>query len=602
MQVPKQLCGKALGEAAKGRRLASVGVLIGLFLWGALLLGAPAKASAAGCVDLGGAIVGLECQLSAQVVKSGTFDLTETLHILGTGGVTTNGADLTINSPNDIILDAGAFINANSEAVCPNGRAGNVTLTADADGDLVGNVLVANGASVTSNAKCTGGEIIIAGVQIDIKGLVESTGRRSGSGAQSVPAGGGPISLNADCTLLIDDTGKVSSRGRDTGADRVHLQGGCQVKVYGLVESTAIGHHPGPANLCTPPSRPDKPSNTKACVEIWAGENTLNGEPSVVIDGLTHNGQINADLAVNPDTGNPAGGFLGIQWVDIFSPGDILILGPTDTSRPFAIHANGFSGTNDSGGIVTVKSLGTGLPATGIVTAQNRTVQSNGSDRGGIGGTVTIESNANANLNTMILEAVGDFNSVGGIGQGGIASIRSFNGALNWQNGNGDVRPAASGAINLTACVAVVTTGTNFNGTVPSTATGVCGGSPTVAAYVVFPPCACEPIIAPCVCIEDVTRNGNLLTIFGNGSCSGGFLGDPADPADDITLVGFSATCEPSPVCTATVNPATRTNATIEVTVPGCAVPGNFIIVGIDGPFPNPTYRSFSCLKAGLQP
>jgi hypothetical protein len=215
---------------------------------------------------------------------------------------------------------------------------------------------------------------------------------------------------------------------------------------------------------------------------------------------------------------------------------------------------------------------------------------------------VTIESNANTDLDTMILEAQGDFNPVGGLGQGGVVDIRSFNGALNWRNGNGDVRPVPSGIIKLTACGAINTTGTNFNGAVPSTTTGMCGGSPTVAVYVVFPPCACEPNLAPCVCIESATRNGNILTIFGNGSCAGGFLGDPAVPDDEISLVGFSASCEPNPTCTATVNPATRTNDTIQVTVPACAVPGNFIIVGIDGPFPNPVYRSFSCLKAGLQP
>lgn len=603
MQRKGKLNSKGISRTWIGKTLSGFGVtaLIG----GTLMLAAPGSALANDCAALSGnPPVGGECVINSPRNVSGVFNLDETLHIVGTGSLTTGGADITINSTGSIVLDPDAFIDADSNQGCPSGRGGDVTLKADSDGGLDGDVLIAAGARVTSNSSCSGGEINIAGTKIDILGLVESEGLRSGSGALAAPAGGGPISLNADCTLFVDDTGKVSSRGRDTGADRVHLQAGCQVKIYGLVESTAIGHHPGPANKCHAPERPDKPISTNACVEIWVGENTFNDEPGVVIDGLTHHGQINADLAINPATGKPAGGADGISWIDIFTLDDILVLGPTDSTLPFAIHANGRAGSNDTGGIVTIKALG-GQSAAGIVTAMNRTVQADGSNRGGIGGIVTIESNVNANLNTMVLFARGDFTAAGGFGQGGIANIRSFNGDLNWQNGNGDVRPVppdGNGMIDLKACGVIVTTGTNFNSAVPTTDDTLCGGAPIVAAYVVFPLCACVTPQAPCVCIESATRNGNLLTIFGKDCPDGGFLGVLADPADDLTLVGFSATCDPNPTCTATVNAATRTNDTIEVTVPACAVPGNFIIVGVDGPFPNPTYKSFSCLKSGLEP
>jgi hypothetical protein len=50
----------------------------------------------------------------------------------------------------------------------------------------------------------------------------------------------------------------------------VHLEGGCDVSIYGLVASTGQGHVPptNPPNHCQGASRPDKPSKSGACLEI----------------------------------------------------------------------------------------------------------------------------------------------------------------------------------------------------------------------------------------------------------------------------------------------------------------------------------------------
>lgn len=93
--------------------------------------------------------------------------------------------------------------------------------------------------------------------------------------------------------------------GKDTGADRVHLEGGCNVSITGLVASTGAGHQvpPKPPNLCNTTERPDRPSNSTACVEVWAGDSlTINGT------GGANKGEVKADTA-------GFGGTNGLGWI-----------------------------------------------------------------------------------------------------------------------------------------------------------------------------------------------------------------------------------------------------------------------------------------------
>ena len=107
-------------------------------------------------------------------------------------------------------------------------------------------------------------------------------------------------------------------RGKDPGADLVHLQG-CTVTIDGIVESTvsAGGGHAlpnSPANHCNydttaHPSFGGNPdSGYTACVEIWGN--------TVTIDNTgTHKGEVNAG-GIRTD-GDPRRG-----WIDIFALGD----------------------------------------------------------------------------------------------------------------------------------------------------------------------------------------------------------------------------------------------------------------------------------------
>src|SRR5262249_43768830 len=202
----------------------------------------------------------------------------------------------------------------------------------------------------------------------------------------------------AGCNLTVSDTGLVSSRGSDAGADLVHLEG-CAVVINGLVESTGPGHSipNNPPNSCddvapimgsvrrNPVTRPGKPSNSTGCVEIWSGS-------TLVIDSTgTHKGEVNTDIGFG-------GGPQGRGWIDLLANGDIKIIdGPgndrdinpcgTLTHISFAVHANGgLCGNTDDGGLILIQSYH------GDVSASGDAVQADGSPNvnlaGGLGGGV----------------------------------------------------------------------------------------------------------------------------------------------------------------------------------------------------------------------
>ena len=100
----------------------------------------------------------------------------------------------------------------------------------------------------------------------------------------------------AGCGLTTK--GRMTSKGRDPGADLVHLEA-CDVSIRGLVESTGKAHRRAgtapnscdnvddglPARCCGP----DKPANATACIEVWAN--------NITIDSIgTNAGELNADI------------------------------------------------------------------------------------------------------------------------------------------------------------------------------------------------------------------------------------------------------------------------------------------------------------------
>jgi hypothetical protein len=512
------------------KRYDVVGCLITTVLM--LAVGLPARASAQGCVALGGVINGAECQIGTALVKSGTFNLEVglTLHLLNSGGgvvgsITTGGASISITVHGDMIMDSGTLISADKPkgvSVC--NTAGSIDLIVDS------NVTLKPGSIIRANS-CTAGPIhITAGLSIDAQGLIESVGTNK---ATDQP-GGGPITLETPCNLTV--SGTVSSRGFDPGADLVRLVGGCFVKVFGLVESTGGDHKipVNPPNHCNGVFRPGKPANSTTCIEIVAGD-------QLVIDAVApHNGEVNANHGgIN--------GKNGLAWIDLFARGTIEIKG--DVNPPFAVHSDELTSGGGRGGDITVKSRDASVTASGLaISADNLRLD---------GGTVTIQAATDVKLDDAQIQARGDFTPVNGFGTGGAISAKAFNGVLSWQDtatppaSVGDVQPNGDGVplvergtIELSACTgAPNTTGTSFPvspGAIvpPFPVTAVsCGGAPSFPGYIVFPDCVCQGVSCPCVtsfaCVQGqpntVQIQGTELTAVNNvylstGSCN---VGDP---------------------------------------------------------------------------
>ena len=446
------------------------------------MVGAASTAYADDCLALGGnpAFLPAECRIDAAKTASdaahgGPFTISEPLRITGAGSIlvpaTPGGNALTLNIAGGLTIDlptgagggrisgdvttatgigatisieatgnivihgsgaSGARITSNQTAgSCSGGRGGNISLSAN------GSLIAEAGSAITSTSICGMGEIIIvADVAVTLKGVVSS---------DSSIGRGGPVSVSAGCTLAVASTGRVTSQGKDPGADLVHLQGGCDVLIQGKVESTGPGHVRPPANRCHAPDRSDKPDNASACVEIWSG-GTLTIDSTGVLKG-----EINADTA-------QSGGTLCCAWIDLFALGDIKIKG--DTAGVFAVHANQMSVNTSFGGHITVKSTGGNVTATGLA------IQANATQAGGTGGAVTIEAKRNVTLDEAQILAKGDSAAGGGFGTGGTVGVRAFTGTLSWANlpggvaATGDVQPtgagipaALGGVIFLTSCL-----------------------------------------------------------------------------------------------------------------------------------------------------
>src|SRR5262245_40380540 len=430
-----------------------------------------------------------ECQITTlnSLGAGGTFQVDRSLHIASTGELRVNpGGTLALEITGDLTIDGGGKITGNASTAngkgaiititttgpivlagngatgavisadqvagsCSGGLGGTVSLTSTyfSSGDAI---TLQSGSRISVNARCSAGEIKIRATRggVDIRGLVESSSGLSGIGSKQ-PPGGGPITVFASCNLIINDTGRVSSRGGDPGADLVHLEAGGNVVVIGVVESTGAGHvRPTfPTNHCSGPTRPDKPTNVTACVEIWAGK-------TLTIDGTgTNHGEVNADT--------PQGGGANLGWIDLFAKKSIKIngtgTGPYATgARPYAVHSNQ-TASNSEGGIIRVKSL------KGQVNLTGQAIQADGPQlSGGSGGWVVVEAGGSATaggdvtLGSASVRARGA-NSGGGPQAGGGITIRSFSGhvvgaapgELNASGGAGKATPEL-GTVTLQGC------------------------------------------------------------------------------------------------------------------------------------------------------
>ncbi len=295
----------------------------------------------------------------------------------------------------------------------------------------------------------------------------------------------------------MSDAGIVRSKGIDPGADLVHLEGGCTVLVDGLVESVGAAHGAPntPHGKCDNTYHPDKPAAATTCVEIWAGDHlTIDSTPP-------HNGELNADHV---------GQCGGLGWIDVFARGDIRIIG--DTQGAFAIHSNNNCANTTTGGTITVKSI------EDLVAASGRAIAADAAVAGGTGGKIDVEAALAVTLDNATMTALGDFVEMGGYGSGGrigsgqVPGVRSFQGAVSWKSGVGDVRPtgtdnvgtvlapAKRGEIVIQDCAPGSSdlSGSQFpNQGAPATAPVILGDkcsdpAPSLASYVNLPPCLCR--------------------------------------------------------------------------------------------------------------
>ncbi len=314
---------------------------------------------------------------------------------------------------------------------------------------------------------------------------------QAGGHNQTATAQGGKIFLVSDCGLTTE--GRVSSKGPDFGADLVHLES-CEVIIRGLVESTGKGHVTPGKNSCNNVAdglpgevlRAGKPPESTGCIEVWGNFITID---STVNQNVHWAGEVNADI------GN--GGANGTSWIDIFAFSKLTVIDGTgnDFERDnnghtyfstYAVHANAIDGSDANPSVITAKVKNGPLTASSDGTAGGgRAFEASSTmtddtghgthglpadpdpfvGNGSHGGTIDLEASGTVTLDTAWINASGDFDAVGGHI---IVSAWGAGSNLSWQNGVGDVRPVASGAIDLNAPGSITTTGTEFYSEVPT--------------------------------------------------------------------------------------------------------------------------------------
>jgi hypothetical protein len=412
-----------------------------------------------------------------RIAVGGNLDIQAGGSILAENNVGTgSGGNIDLNVGGNLTLraagvDPGALISSRKNAGAGDpGTGGNIAFT-------LANLTMESGSQILADSTGRTGAIVInASGSANLEGLVQAK-------STAASFGGGPITITAGCSLLVGDAGTVRSQGQDPGADLVHLEA-CDVVVDGLVESTGPGHQvpTSPANRCSSVTRPDKPANSTACVEIWAGD-------SLTIDSTgSHAGQVNADVGFS-------GGTLGHGWIDLLARGSIGILG--NPVAPFSIHAN-MTLSNGHAGTIAV------ISQSGAVSTSGLAVQASDTAFGSAGGGVNVQAGGPGSpagdvfFGSASIEARGAA-SGGGSQAGGQIFARSFTAAILGASpgsldasGDGATSP---GAITLEACTLVVYTGVE---TPPASILGsVCGGSPAFQAYVSLPPGGCGAGCAP---------------------------------------------------------------------------------------------------------
>ena len=347
------------------------------------------------------------------------------------------GATISIDATGNIVVHgsgaSGARITSNQTAgSCSGGRGGNISLSTN------GSLVTEAGSAITSTAICGQGEIIIvADVAVTLKGVVSS---------DSSIGRGGPVSISAGCTLAVAATGRVTSLGKDPGADLVHLQGGCDVLIQGKVESTGPGHVRPPANRCHAPER-----DRQAGQRVRMRRGMERRDPH----GRQHRRPEGRDQRRHRAVGRRH----LLRVVDLFALGDVQIKG--DTTGVFAVHANQLSLNT----VLRRTSSPSNRPEAMSSPAVSPSRPTRLSRAARVGSSSSRPRATSPSTRRRYSPRAIRRPAVGS-GLAGRSSARAFTGILTWANlpggvaATGDVQPtgtgvpaAQSGVILLTSCV-----------------------------------------------------------------------------------------------------------------------------------------------------
>jgi hypothetical protein len=442
------------------------------------------------------------------------------------------GGAITLTVGGNLALNGTAIVSTDSKS--SSGSTGGA-ITAN----VGGSVALASGTTIDAGASnARGGDITIAaGSVVSVDGNVLSGPSRTilstrqtdvaldGGTANQI---GGAITIGSSTfvepALVVGTNANIISQGGDGGAGPVRLDG-CGIQIRGLIAAL---------------SRKD----SAAQISIRSGKDVLVDGRDLGASG-TRMGRVRADA--------PTGTAVN-KGVDIFAAETVDLLGPAGSL--FAITSTpGLHDSKSYGGRIRVISLGDAVNASGRVIDNGHTAS------GDSGGIVQISAKGDVNLNTAVIESVGDFSTNNANRGGGSVSARSYSGNVIWTSGTGDVRPVGStsgltpaeqGSIVLTACGTVNTTGSSFpsNGTptspLPETHTGVC--SPAAPSL----PVGVPPLVT---CNTPPVANDTAATTNEDTAVTITMTGSDAD-GDSLT---FSIVSGPSH---GTLGPVVFVNAT----------------------------------------
>jgi hypothetical protein len=419
-----------------------------------------------------------------------------------------SGGSITLTVGGNLALNGTAIISTASKS--STGATGGA-ITAN----VGGTVALAGGTTIDSGAaNARGGNIaIVAGGVVTIDGNVLSGPSRTilstrltdavldGGTANTI---GGAISIRSSTfvepAVLINSNANIVSQGETGGSGGITVEG-CGIQVRGLVAALGKGDSTG-------------------SVAIRSGKALLVDARDLGAASGTRMGRVRADAS----SGNAIN-----RGVDLFAPGTVSVLGPGGSLFAVTSHP-GVNASKSYGGTIRILSTGD------AVTISGNAVDTGRSASGDSGGTISVSSKGNANLDTAVLRAIGDSSTNNPNRGGGSIAVRSYSGNVVWTNGTGDVRPVGSssglvpgdqGTIVLTACGTINTTGTSFpvmgtaTAVFPETHTGVCSpAAPSLPAGVPpFVTCNTPPVANPA---SASTNEDNAVTVHLSGSDADG--------------------------------------------------------------------------------